>query len=167
MGNIHTKALHAVRSANRVDPTMVRDSACPSETGFVFHLVHDRGHRGGDMNQKFDAELKIRMPRKLKNQLTEAAMAAGKSDVSQHVRDILVSRQQAAQVEDVLKRMEQMMADIAPWLRPKTGDDPTLARLTRLECIVEELAMHASPQVMPRVAARLKTQSQSVERTVQ
>ena len=116
------------------------------------------------MSHKLDAELKIRVSRKLKNQLAEAAMVAGKPDVSQHVRDILESNQQAAQVGDVLKRMEQMMTNITPWLRPKAGDDPTLARLTRLECIVEELAMHTSPQVMPRVAARLKTQS---ERTVQ
>lgn len=121
------------------------------------------------MSQKLDAELKIRISRKLKNQLTEAAMSADKPDVSQHVRDILESNQQAAQVGDVLKRMEQMMVNIAPLLHPKVGDDLILARLVRLETIAEELAMHTSPQVMSRVGQRLKATSQSlsIERSPQ
>ena len=106
---------------------------------------------------KLDSELKLRLTCATKKRLRAEAEAACK-DVSEHVRELLATRQNQAREVDLIERIERLMVAVAPLLRPRddSAQELMIARLARLEIVMEETAMAQSPQILSRVNQRLK-----------
>ena len=101
--------------------------------------------------------LKLRIDAPTKNRLGADAKAAGR-DVSSHIRHLLAAHQNQAREVSLAGQLEQFMTTLAPLLRGSTTA-PESPRLARIEALIEELAMQQSPQVLARVAQRIKALS--------
>ena len=108
------------------------------------------------MNDKF---LKARIPNELYVSLLARANADGKR-LGTHVRELLEVSELAITTQDALTRIESALRHQAKpeQIEREIGvDADTRKSIREVRLIAIELAMHLNAQILPRVAAQLKT----------
>jgi len=110
------------------------------------------------MKTRFNAEIKFRTTTKQRERLLVEAEMAGKADLSDYLRELLDHHHDAVHVRQVLGQLDLALEKLRPLLQsgPSSPLMQSLARLERLEVLMEELAMHASPQIPQRANQRLR-----------
>jgi hypothetical protein len=111
------------------------------------------------MNTKF---LKARIPSELYEALMARASADGKR-LGTYARELLERDASSITTQEVLTRVEAALIvsqQASPRVQPSELDHETRQAVAEVRLIARELAMHANAQIMSRVAAQLKAQSQ-------